>query len=424
MNYFINKNYFRTLHEYDSMKISYQTVNKIILFQNDKIICLCNDIFIFNIFEKNLLCKNSINPHFNSQYTNIKLFGTDKFIIFNYNSFFDNKIRLFQFIEDKENKEYSFKQITRIFECAIDILIEGNKMLCLKRRNLNIYNFINNQQFELQTKIKIPKTLGKHSSNKALFLTKNNLIVIEYKSVFAQLWSYQKNKLFRNNKIEFEKSINGNKFIVKELHNTDIILFGFNIYIYFYSFNNKKILYKIYITNMPNNNYFYDNHVRGIFISKNGDIFVNDSINIYYLDTKNKNAYKLIRNRNKFGNVIMGYEQNQNSFYVTNFENEIKFFKSSKIKTIMLDLMYYFFTLLFISFLKKYFRKIKINFIYEILSSVITTIPVFLYYKKMNFYSNIEDIIKSGKYIVILFIIIIDITMIVFFNKIFNKFLI
>ena len=90
----------------------------------------------------------------------------------------------------------------------------------------------------------------------------------------------------------------------------------------------------------------------------------------------------------------------------------------------MLDLMYYFFTLLFISFLKKYFRKIKINFIYEILSSVITTIPVFLYYKKMNFYSNIEDIIKSGKYIVILFIIIIDITMIVFFNKIFNKFLI
>ena len=151
---------------------------------------------------------------------------------------------------------------------------------------------------------------------------------------------------------------------------------------------------------------------------------MNDSINIYYLDTKNKNAYKLIRNRNKFGNVIMGYEQNQNSFYVTNFENEIKFFKSSKIKTIMLDLMYYFFTLLFISFLKKYFRKIKINFIYEILSSVITTIPVFLYYKKMNFYSNIEDIIKSGKYIVILFIIIIDITMIVFFNKIFNKFLI
>ena len=246
MNYFINKNYFRTLHEYDSMKISYQTVNKIILFQNDKIICLCNDIFIFNIFEKNLLCKNSINPHFNSQYTNIKLFGTDKFIIFNYNSFFDNKIRLFQFIEDKENKEYSFKQITRIFECAIDILIEGNKMICLKRGNLNIYNFINNQQFELQTKIKIPKTLGKHSSNKALFLNKNNLIVIEYKNVFTQLWSYQKNKLFRNNKIEFEKSINGNKFIVKELHNTDIILFGFNIYIYFYSFNNKKILYNQY----------------------------------------------------------------------------------------------------------------------------------------------------------------------------------
>ena len=424
MNYFINKNYFRTLHEYDSMKISFQAVNKIILFQNDKIICLCDDILIFNIYEKNLLCNYTFNHHFNPQYTNIKLFGTDKFIIFNYNSSFDNKIRLFQFIEDKENKEYSFKQITRIFETAIDILIKGNKMICLKRGNLNIYNFINNQQFEFQTKIKIPKTLGKHSSNKALIISKNNLIIMEYKSIFVQFWSYQRNKLSQKNKIEFEKSINGNKFIAKELHNTDIILFGFNIYIYFYSFNNKEILYKIYISNKPNYNYFYDNHVRGIFISKNGDIFVNDTINIYYLDINNKNAHKLIRNRNKFGNVVMGYEQNQNSFYVTNFENEIKVFKSSKSKTIMLDLIYYFFTLLFISFLKNYFRKIKINFAYEILSSIIVTIPVFLYYKKMNFYSNIEDIIKSGRYIVVIIIIAIDIIMIVLFNKIFNKFLI
>jgi len=424
MNYFINKNYFRTLHEYDSMRISFQAVNKIILFQNDKLICLCDDILIFNIFEKNLLCNYSINHHSKPQYTNIKLFGTDKFIIFNYNSSFDNKIRLFQFIEDKENKEYSFKKITRIFETAIDILIKGTEMICLKRGNINIYNFINNEKFELQAKIKIPKTLGKHSSNKALFLTKNNLIIIEYKNIFIQFWSYQKNRLFKKNKIEFEKSINDSKLIAKEFDNTDIILFGFNIYIYFYSFNNKKIFYKIYISNIPNNNYFYDNHVRGIFISKNGEIFVNDTINIYYLDISNKNAHKLIRNRNKIGNVVMGYEQNQNFFYVTNFENEIKFFKSSKIKTIMLDLMYYFFTLLFISFLKNYFRKIKIDFIYEILSSIVVTIPVFLYYKKMNFYSNIEDIIKSGRYIVIIFIVVIDIIMIVFFNKIFNKFLI
>ena len=424
MNYFINKNYFRTLHEYDSIKISFQTVNKIILFQNDKLICLCDDILIFNIFEKNLLCKSSINPHFNPQNTNIKLFGTDKFIIFNYNSLFDNKIRLFQFIEDKENKQYSFRQITKIFEWAIDILFKGNKMICLKRGHLNIYNFINNERFELQTKIKIPKALDKHSSSKALFLTKNNLIIIEYKNIFVQLWSYQKNRLFRKNKIEFEKSINGNKLIVKNLDKTDVILFGFNIYVYFYSFNNKKILYKIYISNMPNNYYFYDNHVRGIFISKNGDIFVHDRINIYYLDTKNKNSHKLIRNRNKFGNVVMGYEKNQNSFYVTNFENEIKVFKSSKSKTIMLDLIYYFCTLLFISFLKNYFRKIKIDFIYEVLSSIVTTIPVFLYYKRMNFYSNIEDIIKSGRYFVIIFIIIIDIIMIVVFNKIFYKFLI
>ena len=60
----------------------------------------------------------------------------------------------------------------------------------------------------------------------------------------------------------------------------------------------------------------------------------------------------------------------------------------------------------------------------KILSSIIVTIPVFLYYKKMNFYSNIEDIIKSGRYIVVIIIIAIDIIMIVLFNKIFNKFLI
>ena len=67
----------------------------------------------------------------------------------------------------------------------------------------------------------------------------------------------------------------------------------------------------------------------------------------------------------------------------------------------MQDLKYYLFTSLFIFFLKLFGSDKKILLYKDMLSSLIVTIPVFLYYKKMNFYSTIEDIIKEGEFILL-----------------------
>lgn len=118
----------------------------------------------------------------------------------------------------------------------------------------------------------------------------------------------------------------------------------------------------------------------------------------------------------------MCFEKNKKLIYITNSGNEIKFFKSSNFKTIMQDLKYYLITLFFLSCLRYYFAKIKVNIIHEILSSLAITFPVLLYYKKMNFYSNIEDVINNGKYIIIIIVFLLYIIFIILIKNIFYNY--
>ena len=96
-------------------------------------------------------------------------------------------------------------------------------------------------------------------------------------------------------------------------------------------------------------------------------------------------SHKLIRNKNKFENIAIGFDNIKGIFFITNSSYEIKFFKSSIFRTILQDLKYYLFTLLFIFFLKYFGSDKKILLSKDMIPSIIVTIPVFLYYKKMIF---------------------------------------
>ena len=394
---FINLQYLKTLHQYDSIKNFDNVIRRIILFHEDKIICLSEAILIYNISNKKLLCKIDIPYKRNKYYTNIKPFGKDTFIIFNWKEFKDNNIILYKYIENKEENKYSCIQITKVLEKSINILINEIKMFCIRKGILKIYNFINNTHFELQAKIKIPKLMGRYSFHKGFLKNNKYLNIVEYKDKLIQLWTFKKYKLVYKDKITIDTGIIENKLLIESFNKDDIIFFAYKVFVYLYSYKNKQIINKIII----NSNNIYKSQIQGIFFIRDEKMFVNDKNNIYYLDIKNRKSYKLIRNKNKFENVAIGFDKIKGIFFITNSSYEIKFFKSSIFRTILQDLKYYLFTSLFIFFLKLFGSDKKILLYKDMISSLIVTIPVFLYYKKMNFYSTIEDIIKEGEFILL-----------------------
>lgn len=416
IDYFINLQYFKTLHHFDSIKNFDNVIRKIILFHEDKIICLSEAILIYKISNKKLLCKIDIPYKRNKYYTNIKPFGKDTFIIFNWKEFKDNNIIFYKYIENKEENKYFCVQIAKILEKSINILINGNKMICIRKGLLKIYNFINDTHFELQSKIKIPKLMGRYSFHKGFLKNNKYLKIVEYKDKLIQLWSFDKYKFVYEDKITIDTGIIENKLLIDSFNKKDdIIFFGYKIFVYLYSYKDKKITYKIII----NSNNIYKSQIQGIFFHRDEKVFVNDKHNIYYLDIKNRKSHKLIRNKNKFENIAIGFDKIKGIFFITNSSYEIKFFKSSIFRTILQDLKYYLFTLLFIFFLKYFGSDKKILLNKDMIPSIIVTIPVFLYYKKMNFYSTIEDIIKDGEFI----LIILSILSFIIINKIIKKFL-
>jgi hypothetical protein len=355
MELFINKNYFKILHEYDSLEISNQKIQHLQLFQKDKIICLFNNyIEIYNIFEKKLLCKKKIynNIFYYEGIREIKTFGNDKFIVYNVegNEYTEEDLRLFLFEDNRNN--YSCKELLKISEKANNILIEGTKLICIKKRIINIYILIKDNIIQLQSKIVIPQIIDKYSFNKGFFMKKNKLKIIEYRNKYIELWSLNKYKLKHENHIIIENFILGNKIIVGILNNNDSILFFICNYIYEYSFKNKIILQKIK----------FDNYweIIGIYITDNDEIYVNDKNKIYTLDLKNKNKahYTLTRFNYQFENSLVILEQDANNkLFIVNSYYEIQIFKGSVYITIMQDMRYFVISYLYF-ILERYYSKL------------------------------------------------------------------
>jgi hypothetical protein len=282
----------------------------------------------------------------------IKTFGNDKFIVYNVegNEYTEEDLRLFLFEDNRNN--YSCKELLKISEKANNILIEGTKLICIKKRIINIYILIKENIIQLQSKIVIPQIIDKYSFNKGFFMKKNKLKIIEYRNKYIELWSLNKYKLKHENHIIIDNFFLGNKIIVGILNNNDSILFFICNYIYEYSFKNKAILQKIK----------FDNYweIIGIYITDNDEIYVNDKNKIYTLDLKNKNKahYTLTRFNYQFENSLVILEQDANNkLFIVNSYYEIQIFKGSVYITIMQDMRYFVISYLYF-ILERYYSKL------------------------------------------------------------------
>ena len=141
--------YLNFLYEFDSFTNNGLIENQLKLFQDDKIICLFNDkIKIYSIFEKKILCQINIGSSLSSDNRNIQTFSNNKFILFNSDKLVENenKFIVYQFIENKENKEYTCKEIFKIKAASNYILIKKNIIICFKNTLINIYNLVNQSE--------------------------------------------------------------------------------------------------------------------------------------------------------------------------------------------------------------------------------------------------------------------------------------
>ena len=395
VDFFINRYYFNTLHEYDNYTIQDKTANQIKLFQTDKLICLNdNDIKIYNIFEKNFLCKIKLKE-IKSIYEDIRkieLFGNDKFIIYNSDEFdyIDKEFILFQFIHNKEKGIYYCKKLVKIEENANNILIIKNEIICIKKGFVNIYSFINtNKNVQLQTKITIPKLINEYSFHKGVIINEKNIKIIEYHDLLIEFWNLKKYKLEHEINIKIDNYVSGYKLIFKKLDD-NIIIFSFSNYIYFYSNNDKIILKKIKLSNG-----FWE--ILDIAITKNEEIFLNDRNNIYALDIINNKEFALTKYEHNFDNSLIILKKKNDTIFIVNSKNKIQFFHKSITKTITDDI-YLFLNIwiFFIMIIKYLFSEIsksdnkKISFLFAILSSwIIKKLSNYLYFKEKMEYITI-----------------------------------
>ena len=381
-NFFVNRYYLHTLHQYDLIPFQVFVMN-LKLFQEDKLICVTYDtIYIYRLTDK-ILLSNIINVN-HQKY--IEFYQNDKFFLFGeYLS--PGLLKLYHFTKNQETNLYSCINITNINEHPLNILFQKNKMFCICKGYLSIYNIFNDINFELQTKIRIPQNISDFSLNKGFLLNNNNLKIIEY---------YEKMVILDYNNYKFQKETEINEKFYLDLYliklNNNILLFGsdLNRYIFLYSNQTKQIIFKIYC-----------GRCEDIILTKNGEIYLINLFSICYLDIKNKIIYEISRNEEKEGKLKNPLIALPNNIFICNSEKGIKFFKYSSIKNIKQDFLYYLFTLFLSSFRYLF---IKIDLLTFLVSNILSSLLLLWLYKKVGFYNNF-NILRIMFYIGLAFIV-------------------
>lgn len=382
------KYYFKSLKEFDSFSIPSQVISNIKLFQKDKIICLTgnNDILIYNIIEKKLLCKLESFSKKKSP-AKIILYKYDKFMIYS-----QEDLRIFQFAKKREENNYVCRQLTKINEEADDIIIKNNTIFSLNNGDLNIYVPINKTKFELQTKIFFPKAPNEFSDYYFLFIKNDKIKIIKYQDYTIQFWSIKYYKLKYENSIEIDNDFLDYDFNYALLNDKDTILFVISNFFYLYSYQNKKILKKI-------KNEKYYGRIKDIFITKNNIIYFNDKLGIYTLDTKNQEVFQLINTNYELNNnLIVLASENKKEIFIINSNNQIHFMRNDTIYIIKKDLLYMILIFLFLFFPIFYNTRMLII---SMKVSLELMLAIFIFIKIFDGFNKFEEALKRKNYLIL-----------------------
>lgn len=237
----INRSDLNILENYD--------IHLIKIFQGDKLLCLGNNIKIYELMNLNFLCSIPIDDNDNYFLNKLEIIEKDKFIVFG-----ENCLKLYKFIQDKDKSLYNIFEVAKLTNFSHNIRIYNvlyirYKIICIGEHIFSIYNIINNK-FELQTKIKSFIISANNIKIQGFLFNKNIIGMFGFPKNQFEFWNIKTYKfIYITEKIQYEQIFLTDENNIINLKDDDHVIIGNYMVVCKFSYKSRNIV-KVYDFNI------------------------------------------------------------------------------------------------------------------------------------------------------------------------------
>lgn len=343
-------------------------VYEIKMFQGNKLLCLSsNNILIFDIKSKNLLCKimNNNNIYLNKA----EIIGNDKFIAYG-----RKYLKFYKYLEDKEKELYNCVEkgelefngqnakINNILNIKKKIIIIGDNIF-------SIYNSVNNK-LELQTKIKAINLSQTNIKTQGFLLNKDIVGIFSYPQQKFEFWNIRTYKfIYITDKVgEYNEIFITEDNNIINLKDDDNIIIGNYMVALKFSFKLRGIVKK------------YDFSINK-FYQINNLIYILQYTDISKFDLGKEKYSGIAASKEKIDSLIVLNEEN----FISLINNKICLLYFSKSKAKLMDYIKFIFIVMINLFYLKKLSKLKITKTSLICSLAFSPLEFLIYIRELNY---------------------------------------
>lgn len=386
------------LEQYELINPGNSRVYEIKMFQGNKLLCLSNNILIYDIKSRNLLFKITNN---NNIYLNkAEIIGKDKFIAYG-----EKYLKFYQYLEDKEKELYNcvekgeleFNGQKTKFNNILNI---KKKIIIIGDNIFSIYNYIN-QKLELQTKIKAINLSETNIKTQGFLLNKDIVGIFSFPQKKFEFWNIRTYKFIYITDIIEEYNqifITEDNNIINLKDDDNFIIGNFMVALKF-SFKLRGIVKKY---NFSINKFYQINNL----------IYILQYTDISKFDLEKEKYSGIASSKEKIDSVIVLNEEN----FVSLINNKICLLNFSKSKAKLMDYIRFISIVMVNLFYLKKLSKLNITKISLICSLAFSPLEFLIYIRELNYVFYILIILGIIYGFSMLYAIFKNL-----FNKLYNK---
>lgn len=361
-----------TLDSYDYISISKKDsdISQLKIFQGNKLIYFNKNIYIYDIAEGNLLSKINIEIEAKNKNLNkLEIIENNKFMVYG-----KRNIIIYEFINDEANNlsniikfsELDYLNSTKDFK-IMNVIYNKNFLVLIGENIFSVCRLINNSiQLQITIKTILLSSFNFHTQG---FLLNDKIVGIfsspSKKFEFIDIKKYKSIYITDeiSNVLVFYEDNN-----IINLNDDDRVLIGNKFGAFLFSYKNRNIIkeYEFKI------NQFYQ---------INNLIYIVDFQSINVFDCYSQKFKKIANLKHKIKNLIVLNEEN----FLSSEENKIILLSHSKSKKLKKELLFLTTTVFSNFFYTKMFSKIQINIYSIIFSFLLSPLFYFLYIREKNY---------------------------------------
>lgn len=354
-------------NQYELINLGNSRVYEIKMFNENKLLCLSNNILIYDIKSKNLLCKimNNNNIYLNKA----EIICNDKFIAYG-----KKYLKFYQYLEDKEKDLYNCVEKGEIDfngqRANINNIINiKERIIIIGDNNFSICNRVNSR-LELQTKIKAISLSDTNIKTQGFLLNKDIVGILSYPQQKFEFWNIRTYKfIYITDKIEEYNQI----FITEDnniinLKDDDNIIIGNFMAAFKFSFKLHGIVKK------------YDFSINK-FYQINNLIYILQYTDISKFDLNKEKYCGIASTKEKIDSFIVLNEEN----YISLINNKICLLNFSKSKAKLMEYIKFIFIIMVNLFYLKKLSKLNITKISLLCSLAFSPLEFLVYIRELNY---------------------------------------